>query len=193
MKGCQVPSSTGGILEVALSLSATSLEKSRSQSAECLSYVKILFLGMPRSRSALKALKSSVPGSSLKTRVGVSHYTEDIRVHTKAAQGKLSSALCFTGERIHLGFAGPDLALNWEEAAHHLPITPPGARTASSCKNQGRRWGSCPLSLSGPSPAPPQIHPVEGACTSLSPIATEWNPNRPEFPTAPLPPSGDPA
>ena len=160
MKGCQVPSSKGVILEVALSVSATSLGKSLSQSAKLLSCVKLLFLGMPRSRSALNALNSSVPGSSLKTGVGVSHYTKDTRVHTKAAQGKLSCAVCFTGERIHLGFAGPRLALNWEEAAHHLLITPPGTRTASSSKNWMRRPGFCPLSLSWPSPAPPQIHPI---------------------------------
>ena len=109
-KGCQVPSSKGRILELALSLSATSLGKSPSQSAKLLSCGKRLFLGMPRSRLALKALNSSVPGSSLKTGVSVCGGlgpTKNIRVHTKAAQGKLFSAVCFIGEGIHLGFAGP--------------------------------------------------------------------------------------
>lgn len=150
------PQLLGGILEVAPSLSATSLGRYlllvsvRKASQLC----ETLVSGQARSGSALKSLNSSVPGSCLKTRVGVSHYTKYIRVHTKAAQGEFS-AVCFTGEMIHLGLAGPDLALNWEEAVQHLPITPPGTHTAASSKNWMRRWGSRPCSLSCPSPSPP--------------------------------------
>lgn len=142
----------------------------QSQSAKLLSCMKLLFLGMPRSRSALKALNSLVPGSCLKTRVAVSHYTQYIRVCTKAAQQKLSSAVCFTGERKDPpGICSPDLALKWEEAAQHLPITAPETCAASSTKNWMKRQGSRPLSLSCPLPAPPSIHPNLGCQSSLPP------------------------
>ena len=143
MKGCQAPSCRGGNLEVALSRPATSLGKylpsvSVSKASQLC---ETLVSGQARSGSVFEALNSSVPGSGLKSRVGVSHYTQYINVHTKVAQEKLSSAVCFTGERIHLGFAGPDFSLNWEKAVQHLPITSPGTRTASRSRN----WMRAPV------------------------------------------------
>lgn len=48
-------------------------------------------------------------------------------------------------ERLHLGFSGPGLALNWEDAAHDLPITPQEHSTSNKnvMKRRGRILAAC--------------------------------------------------
>lgn len=48
-------------------------------------------------------------------------------------------------ERLHLGFSGPGLALNWEDATHDLPITPQEHSTSNKnvMKRRGRILAAC--------------------------------------------------
>lgn len=91
-------------------------------------------------------------------------------------------------ERYHLGFLGPSLALNWEGAAHDLPITPPG--TQHPAIRTWQRDEAPSLQLVMPFSSSSIKPPSSLECLSSLTLLHEWNPYRPEFPTIP-PPSGD--
>lgn len=116
------------VLELVLSWTAISAGTTshQSHSAKLLSSATLISVHVWKQVS----LKSSEQfGASFKRPGWVFHIIHKSGFTQNKPNDSSFMLSAFLGkERLHLGFLGPGLALNWEDAAHDIPVTSPGTQ-----------------------------------------------------------------